>query len=376
MPLMKDPIETIPFVDLGRQFADLEPELTAAIRQVAESADFIRGSSLVEFEARFADLHGRRHAIGVASGTDSLILSVRSLGIGPGDEVVTVPNAWISTAFAISHAGATPIFADIDPDTHQMDPAALEKVMTSRTRAVIPVHMYGHPAPMTAIEELCRPRRIHIIEDVAQAPLARVDGRLTGTIGELGCFSFYPSKNLGAFGDGGMVVTDDDKIAARVRRLGNYGQDEPHRHSEIGNNSRLDSLQAAILLGKLSHLQEWTDNRRRAAGWYDERLTHLSLKRPVTASGAEPVYHLYVIQLEDRDACLAHLRANGVLAQVHYHGIIHLQECYRNLGYRRGDFPIAEHVQERVLSLPIFPEITESQVERVVETLSDFLSGS
>ena len=274
---MSNPNNTVPFVDLARQYADLEPELMAAIKQVAENADFIRGASAIEFEARFADLHCRAHAIGVASGTAALVFAVQSLGIGPGDEVVTVPNTWISTAFAISQAGATPVFADIDPDTHQIDPAALEKVITPRTRAMIPVHLYGHPAPMTAIEGLCRPRGIHIIEDVAQAPLARVDGRLTGTIGELGCYSFYPSKNLGAFGNGGMVITDDDDLAARVRRLANFGQDGPHRHLEIGHNSRLDTLQAAILLCKLPHLEKWTDNRRRAAGWYDKQLRRLPL---------------------------------------------------------------------------------------------------
>lgn len=367
--------ELIPFVDLARQHADLEREVMAAVRDTTSSAAFIRGPALREFEARFAALHGIRHGIGVASGTDALILAVRALGLGPGDEVVTVPNTWISTAFAISHAGATPVFADIDPDTYQMAPAALEKAITPRTKAVIPVHMFGHPAPMTAIEAICRPRGIRIIEDVAQAPFAKTDGRLAGTVGDIGCFSFYPSKNLGACGDGGLVLTGDDVLAEGLRRLGDYGQNGPHRHREIGFNSRLDTLQAAILLAKLPHLEAWTAARRRAAAFYDERLAGLPVKRPVAGPRAEPVYHLYVVQVKDRDACLKHLRDNGVMAQVHYNGIIHLQECYRELGYQRGDLPVAEWAQAHILSLPIFPEITEAQIERVVGTLAEFLLG-
>lgn len=372
-PTKKTKKPPIPFVDLVGQYAKLESALNEAITGVCREAAFICGPVLREFEERFAELNGVGYAVGVASGTDALNLSVRALGIGPGDEVVTVPNTWISTAFAISHTGATPIFVDIDPDTHQMDAGALEKVVTPNTKAIMPVHLYGHPAPMTAIEGLCRPRGIHIIEDVAQAPLARVDGRMVGSIGDAACFSFYPSKNLGAFGDGGMVLTDDGKLADRVRRLGNYGQDAPHRHSEIGYNSRLDSLQAAILLRKLPYLEEWTAARRRAAAWYDERLRDLPVTRPVTAPGAEPVFHLYVIQVKDRDACLAHMRAKGVMAQVHYHGLVHLQECYRDLGYSRGDFPVAEQAQERILSLPMYPEITEAQVDQVAKTLAEFL---
>lgn len=346
-----------------------------AIRQVARDASFIRGPALGAFEGAFAEMHGVGHAIGVGSGTDALMLAVRALGIGPGDEVVTVPNTWISTAFAVSHAGATPVFCDIDPDTYQIDPAMLEKVITPRTKAVIAVHLYGHPAPMTAIEEICRPKGIAVIEDVAQALMAQTDGRRAGSIGDIGCFSFYPAKNLGAYGDGGMVLTGDHALAERLLRLSDYGQSDPHRHPEIGFNSRLDTLQAAILLAKLPHLEAWTEARRRAAGWYDDRLAGLPVQRPATAPGAEPVYHLYVIQVDDRDACLAHLRDNGVMAQVHYHGIIHLQECYRDLGYGEGDFPVAEAAQKRILSLPIFPEITEAEVERVVTTLGEFLSG-
>ncbi len=365
--------DRIPLVGLARQHAALESEVAAAMRRVVEASEFIRGAALTEFEQCFAERHGVPHAIGVGSGTDALALAVRALGIGPGDEVVTVPNTWISTAFAISYVGAKPVFADIDPTTYQMDPAALERALSPRTKAVIAVHMFGHPAPMAAIEAICRPRGIAIIEDVAQAILARTDGRLAGTIGDIACFSFYPGKNLGAWGDGGLVLTRDDELAATVRRFANYGQDENYRHQIVGYNSRLDNLQAAILLCKLPYLPAWTEARRRIAKLYDERLAALPVVRPGTAPGDEPVFHLYVIAVDDRDACLAYLRANGVMAQVHYPAVIHLQACYRELGYRRGDFPIAERAAARILSLPIFPEMTDDEVERVVATLTQFL---
>ena len=365
--------DPIPLVDLSAQFAALEDDIWAAIRGVADDSAFIRGPAVAAFEARFAALHGAAHAVGVASGTDALALAVRALGIGRGDEVVTQPNTWISTAFAISYAGARPVFADIDPATYQMDPAALERALGPRTRAVIPVHLFGHPAPMAEIEALCRRRGIPIIEDVAQAPLARNQGRLTGTIGDVACYSFYPSKNLGAWGDGGLVLTDDDDIAAAVRRLAGYGQEAPHRHGVIGWNSRLDTLQAAILLAKLPHLEAWNGARRRAAAAYGERLAALPVTPPATASGAEPVYYVYVVDVDDRDACLAHLRERGIMAQVHYPGVIHLQACYRDLGYGRGDFPVAERAAGRILSLPIYPEIGDAEIDRVVATLAAFL---
>lgn len=372
---MNNPKDTVvPFVDLKRQNTGLKNEFLQAVERIVESAGFIRGPELAEFEKAFAEMHGAAHAIGVASGTDALILSVRTLGVGAGDEVITVPNSWISTAFSISHTGATPVFCDIDPNTHQMNPELLEKAISPRTKAVIPVHLYGHPAPMAAIEDVCKSKGIRIIEDVAQATLAKSDGRLAGTMGDSGCFSFYPSKNLGGLGDGGMVLANDDDFAARLRKIADYGQDRPHLHSEVGFNSRLDTLHAAILLTKLPHLPSWTEARKQAARWYDERLADLPVKRPATAPGADPVYHLYVIEVEERDRCLEYLRANGVMAQVHYNGIIHLQECYKDLGYKPGDFPVAERAQKRILSLPIFPEITEAQVDRVVQVLSEFLS--
>jgi dTDP-4-amino-4,6-dideoxygalactose transaminase len=364
----------IPFVDIKGQYAEMETTLNDAIIGVCRDAAFIRGAALAEFETRFAELHGVRHAISVASGTDALKLGVESLGIGSGDEVITVPNTWISTAFAISHTGAKPVFADINPDTYQIDVGALEKAITPKTKAVLPVHLYGHPAPMTEIVDVCKSRNLFIVEDVAQALLARINGHMVGAIGDIACYSFYPSKNLGCFGDGGMVVTDNDDLAAKVRMLCDYGQVEPHLHQVIGYNSRLDSLQAAVLLSKLPHLEEWTAARRRVAAWYDERLADLPVQRPVTAPGAEPVCHLYVIQVDNRDACVMYLREHGVMAQVHYPSVVHLQPCYQDLGYHVGDMPVAEAARDKILSLPIYPKITETQVDQIVGILTDFLT--
>jgi dTDP-4-amino-4,6-dideoxygalactose transaminase len=366
----------IPFVDLGKQFESIEPEIMEAVRAVVKSSAFIRGAPLTEFEQAFAELHGVPHAIGVGSGTDALNLSVQALGLKPGDEVITVPNSWISTAFAISHTGATPVFVDVDPDTYQMDAAKLAEAITDRTKAIIPVHLFGHPAPMAEIEELCRGKNIQIIEDVAQAPLARINGNTVGTIGALGCFSFYPSKNLGAYGDGGLILTSDDQLAETIRQLANYGQSETYKHVSVGINSRLDTLQAAILLCKLPNLKAWTESRRTAAKHYDKLLAPLPIKRAATAEGAEPVYHLYVVEVDDRDKCLSWLRENGVMAQVHYPSVIHLQECYQHLGYTKGDFPAAENAADKMISLPIYPEITPEQIRYVVDTLKGFLDSS
>lgn len=364
----------IPFVDLGTQFDDMETNIMEVVRAVAKSSAFIRGGPLTDFEQAFAELHGVRHAIGVGSGTDALNLSVLALGLEPGDEVITVPNTWISTAFAISLAGATPVFIDIDPNTYQLDANLLEQAITSRTKAIIPVHLFGHPAPMDEIEGICQKHNIRIIEDVAQAPLARISGRTVGTIGSLGCFSFYPSKNLGAYGDGGLVLTSDDQLAETVRQLANYGQSETYNHVRIGINSRLDTLQAAILLCKLPNLEISTVKRRAAAKIYDELLAPLPVKRAATAVEAEPVYHLYVIEVDDRDNCLRWLRKNGVMAQIHYPTVIHLQECYRHLGHMKGDFPAAEKAADRMISLPMYPEITPDQIGKVVEVLKEFLT--
>ena len=366
---------TIPFVDLQAQYQSIKAEVGEAMGSVLDSTAYIRGPALGEFEKAFARLVGVGHAIGVASGTSALHLAVRALGLGPGDEVITVANTWISTAFAVSYVGARPVLIDIDPVTYQMDVSALERAITPNTKAVIPVHMFGHPAPMAEIIDICRPRGIAIIEDVAQAPLAETGGRQTGTMGDLACYSFYPSKNLGCFGDGGAVVTNDDDLARKIRHLANYGQDAPYEHVVVGYNSRLDTLQAAVLLAKLPHLAEWTRMRRSRAARYLEKLQGLDITLPFEAADAKAVYHLFVIQTERRNECMEYLRDNGIMAQVHYPNLIHRQPCYAGLGYGDGDFPVASAWVEKILSLPMYPELTDGQVDLVVDVLSEFVNS-
>lgn len=367
---------TIPFVDLNAQHKALKSEIDAAINTVIDTSGFIRGQQVESFEAAFANLVGIKHARGTASGTDALHLSVRALDIGPGDEIITQTNTWISTAFAADYVGAKPVLVDIDPDTYQMDITALKNAITPKTKAVIPVHLFGHPAPMEQILALCQDRNIKIIEDIAQAPLATINGRMVGTFGDLACYSFYPSKNLGCIGDGGAVTTNDDSLAEKIKLLSDYGQAERHDHQIVGYNSRLDTLQAAILLAKLPHLEQWTKDRQNHAAQYNELLKALPVKTPATAQGVQAVYHLYVIQVDNRDNCLEHLRRNGIMAQIHYPMPVHLQPCYRSLGYKKGDCPIAEQASQRILSLPMYPELTSAQIETVVKTLDDFFASN
>lgn len=365
----------IPFVDLRAQYQSIKAEIDEAMESVLDSTAYIRGPALGEFEKAFASLVGVNHAIGVASGTSALHLAVRALGLGPGDEVITVANTWISTAFAVSYVGATPVLIDIDPGTYQMDVAALERAVTPNTKAVIPVHMFGHPAPMADIMDICRPRGIKIIEDVAQAPLAETGGLRTGTMGDLACYSFYPSKNLGCFGDGGAVLTNDRGLAETVRHLANYGQAAAHEHVLVGYNSRLDTLQAAVLLAKLPHLAQWTEMRRDRAARYFEKLKGLDITLPVETADARAVYHLFVIQTERRDECIKYLRDNGIMAQVHYPNLIHRQPCYAGLGYDDGDFPVAAAWVGKILSLPMYPELTDRQIDLVADVLAEFVNS-
>lgn len=365
----------IPFVDLGAQYRSIQSDIDSAIADVIGTTAFIRGPALARFERAFEQAIGVRHAVGVASGTDALHLAVRALGIGPGDEVITQPNTWISTAFAASYVGAKPVFVDIDPATQQIDAKRIEAAITPRTKAVIPVHLFGHPAPMGRIVEICRKRNLKIIEDVAQAPLAEVDGRAVGGIGDVACYSFYPSKNLGCFGDGGAAVTNDDALAARLRELSGYGQSGHFRHALVGYNSRLDTMQAAILGAKLPHLARWTEIRRHKARVYRKILAHLPVRPLAEAADAKSVYHLFVVEVDRRDECLAFLRAKGVMAQIHYPTPIHLQPCYSNLGYRAGSFPVAERAAGRILSLPFCAEITETSMRAVADALAEFFAA-
>jgi len=366
----------VPFVDLGSQYQALRKEIDQSIEGVLTRSNFIMGDEVGAFEAAFAKMTGTRHAIALASGTDALSLAVQAIGIGPGDEVITVPNTWISTAFAATHAGAKVVFVDIDPDTHQIDIGAMEAAITPRTKAIIPVHLYGHPAPVDRIVEICRPQDIFVIEDVAQAPLAECGGRKVGTIGDIGCFSFYPSKNLGCYGDGGAAITNNDKMAERIRVLANYGQPERYTHTKIGWNSRLDTLQAGILLAKLDHLPEWNAMRRQHAATYDAALEGLPVKPSRAPKYGQSVFHLYVVELEQRNAAQEFLGSRGIMAQIHYPSPIHLQACYQDLNYKKGDLPIAETVMSNVLSLPMYPELTIVQIETVCAAMREFFEQS
>ncbi len=363
----------VPFVDLVAQYNSLKADIDRAMAGVIERSAFIRGPAVAEFEREFAVAVGARHVIGVASGTDALNLAIRALDLGAGDEAITVPNTWISTAFAVSHVGARLAFVDIDPATGQMDADKLERALTPRTKAVLPVHMFGHPAPMDRIMAICRPRGIRVIEDIAQAPMAEVNGKKVGSFGDIACYSFYPSKNLGCYGDGGAVTANDDVLAERLRCLADYGQKERFHHVSVGWNSRLDTLQAAILRVKLPHLASWNEARRARAKRYGELLAELPVRLPQEAPWAKAVYHLYVVEVERRNECQAFLRANGVMAQVHYPANVHLQPCYAELGYRPGDFPAAEAARDRILSLPMYPELTETQMRTVADALAAFV---
>ena len=331
---------------------------------------------LVQFERDFAAYCGSRHAIAVNSGTSALHLALVSAGIGPGDEVITVPMTFVATVAAILYAGATPRFVDIDAATWTMDPAALEEAITPRTRAIMPVHLHGSVADMEPIVEIARARGLVLIEDAAQAHGAQYRGSRAGAIGDLGCFSFYPGKNLGACGEGGAVVTDRDDLAERIRMLRDWGQAERYRHVLPGYNYRMDAIQGAVLAVKLRYLERWTEARRDAAAAYQALLADLPVGRPAACDRNSHVWHVYAVRVRERDRLRAQLAEAGVSTGIHYPVPVHLQPAYASLGYRRGDFPIAEQLAEQTLSLPMFPELTRAQIECVGAALSTLLPNN
>lgn len=364
---------SISLVDLKAQYASIRNEVDAAIQRVLDSTAFIMGPEVRQFEDAFAAFCGARFCVGVSSGTAALELALRSLGVGLGDEVITVAHTFIATAEAISAVGAQPVFVDIDPLTYTMNPGALEAAVTQATRALIPVHIYGQPADMTTIAEIAAAYRLAVIEDAAQAHGAIWKGRCAGVLADMACFSFYPGKNLGAYGDAGAVTTDDAALAEQVRLLRNHGRRSKYLHDQVGFGERLDTLQAAILGAKLPHLTDWTESRRRLARRYNGLLAGCNLILPHVAADAHPVWHLYVIRTPQRDRLLDHLREYGVEAGVHYPVPLHLQPAYAQLGYRRGDLPVTEAVADTCLSLPLYPEMSDSQQDRVVELVRDFM---
>lgn len=360
---------SIQLVDLKAQYETIRPTIDAAITRVIENTAFIMGKEVSDFEQAFADYCGVKHALGVSSGTSALFLTLAGYGIGPGDEVITTPFTFFATGEAISQTGARPVFVDIDPVTYNIDPARIEAALTPYTRAIMPVHLFGQPADMAAIDAIAKRRQLLVIEDAAQAHGSRYKGKRAGSLGDAACFSFYPSKNLGCYGDGGAVLTDDDHLAARVRSLRDHGRTTKYEHAELGYGHRLDGIQAAILSAKLPHLDEWNAGRRRLAARYDELLADLPLVTPRHLAETEPVYHCYVIRTARRDELLKALQTAGIGAGVHYPIPLHLQPAYRHLELEPGSFPISEQAAGNVLTLPLYAEMTDEQQDEVVATI-------
>jgi dTDP-4-amino-4,6-dideoxygalactose transaminase len=366
---------TVPFLDLKSHHRPLRAEIDAAISEVVDAGAFAGGPFVARFEEDFAAFCGTRFAVGVSSGTDALWLSLLALGVGPGDEVITVPNTFIATVEAISFCGATPVFVDVDEQTYTMDPRGLEQAISPRTRAVIPVHLYGQTADMDPILEIAQHHGLPVVEDAAQAHGALYRSRPAGSLGRLGCFSFYPGKNLGALGEAGAVVTNDAGLRDRVRMLRDHGQSRKYDHDLIGWNARMDGIQGAVLRLKLRHLADWNARRRTNAHIYDEALGGLeNLLTPAEADWARHVYHLYVIRVNRRDELLRALADRGIACGIHYPTPVHLQAAYQHLRCEPGSFPVAERCARQALSLPLFPELTAEQVETVVNGLKGCLS--
>lgn len=374
--------QSVPLLDLKRQYAAHRDELWRAMRDVVENQSFILGEVVADLESAVAAMHGVDHGIGVASGTDALLLPLKALDLEPGQEVITTPFTFFATAGAIHNAGGRPRFVDIEPDTFNINSAAVEQAIDATTRALVPVHLFGQMADMEPFRALGDRYDILVVEDAAQAIGARqrVGGkwRHPGQIGGCAAFSFFPSKNLGGFGDGGMVVTNDGDLAARLRRLRVHGGLKMYHHEEVGTNSRLDALQAAVLLAKLPHLESWSAARRRNATWYDARFEELErrgrVRRPHVRNQNESIYNQYTLRVEDRDGLREHLSSRRIGAAVYYPVPLHLQPCFSYLGHRHGEFPESERAAAEVLSIPIFPEITEEEMETVAFAIEEYFT--
>jgi dTDP-4-amino-4,6-dideoxygalactose transaminase len=362
----------VPFVDLVGQYEELHSEIRDAIERVMGGARFILGTEVEQFEGEFAKFCGVQHGIGVANGTDALHLALRALGIGPGDEVITVANTFVATAMAIVQAGATPVFVDVRPEDYNLDVSLLEGAITKKTKAIIPVHLYGQPSDMDPIREVARRHGLKVVEDACQAHGAMYGGRPTGSLGDAACFSFYPSKNLGAYGDGGAVVTDDPEVARRVRLLRNYGQQRKNEFQLAGYNSRLDTVQAAVLLVKLKRLAVWNEARRSAAARYGELLAGSCVATPNEMAGRRHVYHLYVVRHPRRDALLDHLKQQGIECGIHYPLPVPHCPPFRSARTVPKGVPVSTMLSRQILSLPMCPRLTLAQIQQVVQGIGSF----
>ena len=366
----------VKLLDLVPQYEAMRDEIRSAMARVLASQHFILGAGVQEFEAEIARYCGTRYAVGVASGSDAILLSLMAYGIGDGDEVVTTPYTFFSTVSSITRLGARPVFVDIDPVTYNIDPEGVKRALTSHTKAIMPVHLFGQSADMDPLCAAAKGRGIAVIEDACQSIGALYKGKKVGSIGDTGCFSFFPSKNLGGFGDGGMVTTNDERIMQRLSSLRMHGSSERYYHTEIGINSRLDALQAAVLGVKLGHLDSWNEGRRGNAGRYSEGLSRLSgVELPAEAEYNRCVFNQYVIRAERRDELMGFLRQNGVGCEIYYPLSLHQQECFAFLGASQGDFPESERAAVETLALPVYPELEGSQIDYVIETIKRFYGG-
>ncbi len=365
-------IDPIAYLDLPAQMRPIRKEIDAAIGRTLDNCSFCLGPDVANFEKDFAAYCGAQHCVGMNSGTSALHVAMLLLNIKPGDEVISSPMTFVATSWAISYVGAKPVYVDIDDATFNLNPDLVERAITGRTRAILPVHLYGHPANLEPLLAISRKHNIPLVEDAAQAHAAKYRGRVIGTFGVMSCFSFYPGKNLGAYGEGGALVTNDPALASRARALREHGSTQRYYHDEVGYNYRMEGIQGAVLGVKLKHLDEWTRERRRVAHLYHQLLADSPLQLPREADYAQSAYHLYVVRHPRRDDLKKHLEANRIGCALHYPLPLHLQKCYASLGHKPGDFPVAEKAARECLSLPIYPELTDAQVHRVADVIKDF----
>ena len=372
MPNQTEPIAPVPYLDLPAQMRAIRKDIDIAIARTLDNCSFCLGPDVVQFEKDFARYCDAEHCVGFNSGTSALHIALLLLKVGPDDEVITTPYTFVATSWAISYVGAKPVYVDVDDATFNLDPKLIERAITPRTKAVLPVHLYGHPFHVDPILATCRKHNLPLVEDAAQAHSARYRGKVAGSFGAISCFSFYPGKNLGTYGEGGGLVTSDPAFAARAHSLREHGSTQRYHHDEIGFNYRMEGIQGAVLGVKLKHLNAWTRERRRVAHRYHELLADTPLQLPREADYAESAYHLYVVRHPRRDDLKKHLEASNVGCALHYPLPLHLQKCYAHLGHKPGDFPVAEKAARECLSLPIYPEMTDAQIHRVAAVVKEF----
>jgi len=367
--------DKVPYLDLPAQMAPLRKEIDAAIARTLDNCSFCLGPDVAQFEKDFAKYCGAEHCIAYNSGTSALHIAMMLLNVGPGDEVITTPMTFVATSWAISYVGAKPVYVDIDDATFNLDPKQMEKAITARTKCILPVHLYGHSVDLDPLLAIAKKHNLPLVEDAAQSHAAKYKGKIVGAFGVMSCFSFYPGKNLGAYGEGGAIVTNNAAFNARAKSLREHGSTQRYYHDEVGFNYRMEGIQGAVLGIKLKHLDTWTKERRRVAHRYHELLAGTPLQLPKEADYAESAYHLYVVRHPRRDDLKKHLEANGVGCALHYPLPLHLQKCYASLGYKQEDFPVTEKAARECLSLPIYPELTDAQIQRVAEVVKGFFQA-